>query len=126
MKSVAGTLRLSLAQYRELAAFAQFGSDLDKDTQATLNRGVRLTELLKQPQYQPMSVWEQTATLIGATEFDVVPVEKVKDAQAALLTELWSSNKELMRTLNKGDKPTDEITDTVKKTAAKIAKGFAK
>ena len=126
VKSVAGTLRLSLAQYRELAAFAQFGSDLDKDTQATLNRGVRLTELLKQPQYQPMSVWEQTATLIGATEFDVVPVEKVKDAQAALLTELWSSNKELMRTLNKGDKPTDEITDAVKKTAAKVAKGFAK
>ncbi len=124
VKSVAGTLRLSLAQYRELAAFAQFGSDLDKDTQNTLNRGVRLTELLKQPQYQPMSVWEQTATLIGATEFDVVPVEKVKDAQAALLTELWSSNKELMRTLNKGDKPTDEITDAVKKTAAKVAKGF--
>ena len=126
VKSVAGTLRLSLAQYRELAAFAQFGSDLDKDTQNTLNRGVRLTELLKQPQYQPMSVWEQTATLIGATEFDIVPVEKVKDAQAALLTELWSSNKELMRTLNKGDKPTDEITDAVKKAAAKIAKGFAK
>lgn len=124
VKSVAGTLRLSLAQYRELAAFAQFGSDLDKDTQNTLNRGVRLTELLKQPQYQPMSVWEQTATLIGATEFDVVPVEKVKDAQAALLTELWSSSKELMRTLNKGDKPTDEITDAVKKTAAKVAKGF--
>ncbi len=124
VKSVAGTLRLSLAQYRELAAFAQFGSDLDKDTQNTLNRGVRLTELLKQPQYQPMSVWEQTATLIGATEFDIVPVEKVKDAQAALLTELWSSNKERMRTLNKGDKPTDEITETIKKTAAKIAKGF--
>ncbi len=126
VKSVAGTLRLSLAQYRELAAFAQFGSDLDKDTQNTLNRGVRLTELLKQQQYQPMSVWEQTATLIGAPEFDDVPVEKVKDAQAALLTDLWSDHKELMRTLNKGDKPTDDITKTVEKVAAKVAKGFAK
>lgn len=126
VKSVAGTLRLSLAQYRELAAFAQFGSDLDKDTQQTLSRGVRLTELLKQQQYQPMSVWEQTATLIAAAEFDEVPVEKVKDAQAALLSDLWSDHKELMRTLNKGDKPTDDITKAIQKTAAKVAKGFAK
>ena len=126
VKSVAGTLRLSLAQYRELAAFAQFGSDLDKDTQDTLNRGVRLTELLKQPQYQPMGVWEQVATLIaaGSGEFDKVPVEKVKDAQAALLTDLWSDHKDLMRELNKGDKPTDATTKAIEKVAAKVAKGF--
>jgi len=128
VKSVSGSLRLNLAQYRELAAFAQFGSDLDKQTQDTLNRGVRLTEMLKQPQYQPMSVWEQTASLL-ATEtghFDNVPVEKIKDAQAALLTELWDGHKDAMRTLNKGDKPTDEISKLVEKVAEKVSKGFGK
>ena len=126
VKSVAGTLRLSLAQYRELAAFAQFGSDLDAETQKTLNRGSRLTELLKQPQYQPMGVWEQTATLVAAEDgaFDKVPLDKVKAAQTALLTELWSSKKEDMRTLNKGDKPTDKILEAVTKTAKKVMKGF--
>jgi len=128
VKSVAGTLRLSLAQYRELAAFAQFGSDLDKETQQSLNRGVRLTELLKQLQYQPMSVWEQTATLIaaGSGHFDSVPVEKIKDAQSALLTDLWSDHKDAMRTLNKGDKPTEDMTKAIEKVAQKVSKGFAK
>jgi len=58
--------------------------------------------------------------------FDNVPVNRIKDAQAALLTELWSSDKEVMRTLNKGDKPTDEITKAIEKVAAKVAKGFEK
>jgi F-type H+-transporting ATPase subunit alpha len=126
VKSVSGQLRLNLAQYRELAAFAQFGSDLDKETQTTLNRGSRLTELLKQPQYQPMGVWEQTATLIAAEDgaFDHVALAKIKSAQTALLTELWSSNKELMRELNKGDKPADKTIDTIKKVAHKVMKGF--
>lgn len=126
VKSVSGNLRLSLAQYRELAAFAQFGSDLDKETRDTLNRGSRLTELLKQQQYQPMGVWEQTATLIAADNgsFDKVNLSKVKDAQKALLTELWSSDKELMRTLNKGDKPDEKILKTVQKVADKVMKGF--
>lgn len=128
VKSVAGTLRLNLAQYRELAAFAQFGSDLDKETQKTLGRGARLTELLKQPQYQPMGVWEQVASLVAADagHFDEVPVDKVKDAQAALLTALWSDHKEAMRELNKGDKPTDAVHKTIGKTAEKVAKGFVK
>lgn len=126
VKSVSGNLRLSLAQYRELAAFAQFGSDLDKETRDTLNRGSRLTELLKQQQYQPMGVWEQTATLIAADNgsFDKVNLVKVKDAQKALLTELWSSDKEMMRTLNKGDKPDETILKTVQKVADKVMKGF--
>lgn len=126
VKGVSGSLRLNLAQYRELAAFAQFGSDLDKDTQTTLNRGVRLTELLKQSQYQPMSVWEQVASLVAADNgyFDTVPVAKIKDVQAALLTELWSEHKEAMRTLNKGDKPSDETVKTIEKVAAAVAKGF--
>ena len=127
VKSVSGTLRLSLAQYRELAAFAQFGSDLDKETRDTLNRGVRLTELLKQPQYQPLSVWEQTASLVAAQDgaFDAVPVTAVKEMQASVLTELRSSHGAAMKALDKGDKPDDKTLQTIKKVAAKIAKGFS-
>jgi F-type H+-transporting ATPase subunit alpha len=126
VKSVSGTLRLNLAQYRELAAFAQFGSDLDKETQTTLNRGARLTELLKQPQYQPMGVWEQTASLVAAEDgaFDKVPLNKVKAAQTALLTELWSGHKDAMRELNKGDKPAEKTISAIKKVADKVMKGF--
>ncbi len=128
VKSASGSLRLNLAQYRELAAFAQFGSDLDKETQQRLARGVRLTELLKQAQYQPMSVWEQTAVLIAAEggHFDDVPVEKVNDAKAALLTSLWKDQKEAMRTLNKGDKADDKLTKLIEKSAEKTMKGFTK
>ncbi|MCL0100937.1 F0F1 ATP synthase subunit alpha, partial [Peptococcaceae bacterium] len=81
MKQVAGTLRLDLAQYRELAAFAQFGSDLDKATQARLNRGARCMEILKQPQYQPMPVEEQIMVIFAATRgyLDDIPLEKVKE-----------------------------------------------
>ncbi len=124
VKSVAGTLRLNLAQFRELAAFAQFGSDLDEDTKKTIGRGQRLTELLKQPQYQPLSVWAQTASLIAANEgaLDSVPVEKIREVQSALLSELKGSKE--MEELNKGDKPSDKAVELVKKTAAKVAKGF--
>jgi len=80
MRAVAGRLRLELAQYRELAAFAQFGSDLDKATQAQLNRGRRLVEVLKQPQYQPLAVEKQVAIIFAATNgyLDDVPVEQVR------------------------------------------------
>jgi F-type H+-transporting ATPase subunit alpha len=80
MRQVAGTLRLDLAQYRELAAFAQFGSDLDKSTQAQLNRGRRLVEILKQPQYQPVAVEKQVAIIYAATMgfLDPVAVEDVR------------------------------------------------
>src|ERR1700704_3147002 len=79
MRQVAGTLRLDLAQYRELAAFAQFGSDLDKSTQAQLNRGARLVEILKQPQYEPLSVERQVAIVFAATNgyLDPVAVEEI-------------------------------------------------
>ncbi|PLS81420.1 F0F1 ATP synthase subunit alpha [Candidatus Saccharibacteria bacterium] len=127
VKSVSGSLRLGLAQFRELAAFAQFGSDLDEETKKQINRGQRLTELLKQPQYQPMGVWEQTVSLIAVNNgvFDTVPVEKVKDAQAALLASLWSDHKEEMRELNNGGKPEDELVELVRKNAETVAKGFA-
>ncbi|MBI5669386.1 MAG: F0F1 ATP synthase subunit alpha [Chloroflexi bacterium] len=87
MKKVAGGLRLDLAQFRSLAAFAQFGSDLDKATQQQLDRGLRLTELLKQPQYQPLSLSDQVAIIYAGTKghLDNVPVERVKEWQAAFL-----------------------------------------
>jgi F-type H+-transporting ATPase subunit alpha len=80
MRQVAGTLRLDLAQYRELAAFAQFGSDLDKATQAQLNRGARLVELLKQPQYEPLPVARQVAIIFAGTagHLDNIPVNEVR------------------------------------------------
>ena len=79
MKQVAGTLRLDLAQYRELAAFAQFGSDLDKATQAQLARGQRLVEILKQPQFEPMDVELQVASIYAGTKgfLDSLRVESV-------------------------------------------------
>jgi F-type H+-transporting ATPase subunit alpha len=87
MKKVAGGLRLDLAQFRSLAAFAQFGSDLDKATQRQLDRGLRLTELLKQPQYRPLSLTDEVAVLYAGTRgmLDTVPVDRVKEWQTAFL-----------------------------------------
>jgi F-type H+-transporting ATPase subunit alpha len=87
MKKVAGGLRLDLAQFRSLAAFAQFGSDLDKATQRQLDRGLRLTELLKQPQYQPLSLADQVALLYAGTKglLDAVPVNRVSEWKANFL-----------------------------------------
>ena len=126
VKSVGGNLKLGLSQFRELASFAQFGSDLDEATKSQIDRGQRLTELLKQPQYQPMSVWEQYVSIYAVTNgaFDNVPVAKIKDAQSAALTKLWSEHKDAMRELNKGDKPTDEHLKIIDKTLASVAKGF--
>ena len=126
VKSVGGNLKLGLSQFRELASFAQFGSDLDDATKAQIDRGQRLTELLKQPQYQPMSVWEQFVSIHAVTGgmFDDVPVSKIKDAQSALLTYLWKNSKDAMRELNKGDKPTDEQLKLIDEATKEIAKGF--
>lgn len=126
VKSVAGDLRLSLAQFRELAAFAQFSTDLDAETKHRIERGQRLTELLKQSQYSPLSVWEQTASLLAATEgaFDDVPVEKVKDAQHAMLSTLSKQNKKEMNQLNKGDKPDEKLKKAILKVAETIAKEY--
>ena len=126
VKSVGGNLKLGLSQFRELASFAQFGSDLDDATKAQIDRGQRLTELLKQPQYQPMSVWEQFVSIHAVTSgaFDNVPVAKIKEAQAALLTQLWKNNKDAMRELNKGAKPTDEQLQVIDEATQVAAKGF--
>ena len=103
MKKVAGTLRLDLAQYRELAAFAQFGSDLDEATQRQLNRGARLVELLKQAQYSPMDVIDQSVSIFAATKgfFDTIPVNRIRNAESDLLATLHSRHGELMKTMKK-------------------------
>ena len=126
VKSVGGNLKLGLSQFRELASFAQFGSDLDDATKAQIDRGQRLTELLKQPQYQPMSVWEQFVSIHAVTSgaFDNVPVAKIKEAQAGLLTYLWNNARDAMRELNKGAKPTDEQLQVIDEATQVAAKGF--
>ena len=126
VKSVGGNLKLGLSQFRELASFAQFGSDLDEATKSQIDRGQRLTELLKQPQYQPMSVWEQYVSIHAVTSgaFDAVPVAKIKDAQNALLARLWKEYKEEMRELNKGDKPSESTLAAIDKALETASKGF--
>ena len=120
MKKVAGTLRLDLAQYRELAAFAQFGSDLDEATQRQLNRGARLVELLKQSQYSPMDVIDQSVSIFAATKgyFDSVPVNKIRQAESDLLAMLNSRHADLMNTMRseKQMSPENEakVTDLIK------------
>ena len=129
LKSVSGHLKLGLSQFRELASFAQFGSDLDEATKSQIERGQRLTELLKQPQYQPMGVWEQVASIFTVSEglFDKVSAGQIKDAQKALLTRLWTDHKKDMQALNKGTDKLDADSDTGKlltKVAKMVAKGF--
>lgn len=126
VKSVGGNLKLGLSQFRELASFAQFGSDLDDATKSQIDRGRRLTELLKQAQYQPMGIWEQFVSIHAVTSglFDDVEPEKIKDAQTALLTKLWSDHKAEMRELNKGDKPSDDVIELIDKATKSVAKGF--
>jgi F-type H+-transporting ATPase subunit alpha len=129
VKSVAGGLKLGLSQFRELAAFAQFGSDLDEATKKQIERGQRLTELLKQPQYSPLGVWEQVASIFAVNEgfFDAVPREKIKDAQAALLAKLAKEHGKAMDALNTGDEKVETDTATGKllaKAAEAVAKGF--
>lgn len=126
IKSVGGNLKLGLSQFRELASFAQFGSDLDEATKSQIDRGRRLTELLKQAQYQPMGVWEQFVSIHAITSglFDQVDPVKIKDAQAALLTKLWTDHKTEMRELNQGGKPSDETLELIDRVVTTVAKGF--
>lgn len=126
VKSVGGGLKLDLAQFRELAAFTQFATDLDAETKQRISRGQRLVELLKQPQYSPLSVWEQVVILLPATQgvFDTVPVEKLQNVTHALIAELWADHKDAMKELSLGAKPSDETSELILSTAKKIAKGY--
>jgi F-type H+-transporting ATPase subunit alpha len=102
MKQVAGTLKLDLAQYRELAAFAQFGSDLDKATQAQLDRGIRLVEILKQPQFQPMSLSKQVTILFAGTRgyLDKYELDKLKEYEPQLLSFVETKYPDVMKEID--------------------------
>ncbi|MGH7157541.1 MAG: F0F1 ATP synthase subunit alpha [Candidatus Saccharimonadales bacterium] len=127
LKSVSGGLKLSLAQFRELAAFAQFSSDLDAETKQSIDRGQRLTELLKQKQYHPLSIAEQVVSILAATKgaFDTVPTEKIKAAQADFISLVEDKHGAIIKQLNKGDKPEEKDEKTILEAAEKVAKTFA-
>jgi len=124
MKQVAGTIKGELAQYREMAAFAQFGSDLDPATQRLLNRGARLTELLKQPQFAPLRVEEQVAVIFAGVNgyLDKLPVNKVGEFEQGFLTLLRTDNQALLSEIR--DKK--ELTDDMRAKLRAAADGFAK
>lgn len=120
MRTVSGTLRLDLAQYRELAAFAQFGSDLDKTTQAQLNRGRRLVEILKQPQYAPMRVGLQVVSVFAGTQgfLDNLQVEAIRPFEAALHQFMVDERAELVDRLEKAAKFDETLSGDLKKAIA--------
>jgi len=123
IKKLGGGVRLALAQYRELAAFAQFASDLDAATRRQLERGQRVTELMKQKQYSPLSVAEMALSLYAVNEgyLDKVPVDKVVDYESELHDFARSSNQEALDAINKSGDYNDEIEATLKS----ICDGFA-
>jgi F-type H+-transporting ATPase subunit alpha len=126
MKKVAGGLRIGLAQYRELAAFAQFGSDLDKATQQQITRGQRLEEILKQAQYVPMPVEQQVAVIYAATSgaLDDVPVAKVQAFEKRYLEFLATKHGDLLETLRRDKKWTDELAKQFDAAAAACKRDF--
>jgi F-type H+/Na+-transporting ATPase subunit alpha len=127
MRQVAGTLRLDLAQYRELAAFAQFGSDLDKATLNQLNRGRRLVEVLKQPQYQPLTAEKQVAIIYAATNgyLDPIPVEQVRNYETELYRYLETSKSDLMAALTEKKAIDDTLKADLNHALEEFGKTFA-
>ncbi|MGH9221920.1 MAG: F0F1 ATP synthase subunit alpha, partial [Vicinamibacterales bacterium] len=127
MRQVAGSLRLDLAQYRELAAFAQFGSDLDKATLNQLNRGRRLVEILKQPQYQPLGVEKQVIVIYAANTgyLDDVPVERVRDYELELLAFLEGRRGQLLASLAEKKELNDEIKGELNQALKEFGAQFA-
>jgi len=126
MKKTAGTLKLDQAQYRELEAFAKFGSDLDAATKAVLDKGSRNVEVLKQGQYQPLSVGQQVAIIYLGTKglLRNIPVERVTEFEKEYLQVLGSKNADVIAALSAG-KLDDTITDTLVKVGAEVAKNFS-
>ena len=123
MRQVAGTLRLDLAQYRELAAFAQFGSDLDKSTQAQLTRGARLVEILKQGQYAPLPVERQVAIIFAGTNgyLDTIAVSDIRAFESELFSYLDGRAPEVL----KGIAEKKQLDDQVKAALNSAIKAFA-
>ena len=127
MKQVAGTIKLELASYREMAAFAQFASDLDAATQRQLARGDRLTELLKQGQFAPMPVEEQVITIFAGVQgfLDKIPVADVTRFEESLLKELRDTHADLLATIRAEGALSDETTETLRTIVGGIAAKFA-
>jgi len=127
MKKVAGSIKLELAQYREMAAFAQFGSDLDASTQRLLNRGARLTELLKQPQFSPMPIEEQVVSIFAGVNgfLDSVPTEAVTRFESALLSHLRSEHGDTLAAIRDSKALDDETAAKLKTIIGDFVKTFA-
>ncbi|MGC1700107.1 MAG: F0F1 ATP synthase subunit alpha [Pseudolabrys sp.] len=127
MKKVAGRIKGELAQYREMAAFAQFGSDLDATTQRLLNRGARLTELLKQPQFSPMKMEEQVAVIYAGTRgyLDPFPTAKVGPFQDALISKLKTSYPQFLEGIRKEKALSPALEDMLKAALNDVSKSFA-
>jgi len=126
MKQVAGRIKLDLAQFRELAAFAQFGSDLDAKTQAQIERGKRIVEVFKQPQYNPIPVEVQVAVLwtVQNGYMDDIAVEKIKDFQEKLTDYLTSRKADLMAQIAKEKALSDALTGQLKTAVSEFKQTY--
>ncbi|MGC7879785.1 F0F1 ATP synthase subunit alpha, partial [Desulforudis sp. 1190] len=128
MRQVAGQLKLDLAQYRELAAFAQFGSDLDKATQARLTRGARMVELLKQDQYVPMPLEEMVMSIYAGVKgyLDSLPVEKVREFEAEFLKFMRSEKPEIGKAIAEAREITGDVEPKLKAAVEEFKSNFVK
>jgi F-type H+-transporting ATPase subunit alpha len=127
MRQVAGSLRLDLAQYRELAAFAQFGSDLDPATQKQLNRGRRLTEILKQPQYRPLPVQRQVAIIFAATNgfLDSVAIERIRQYEDGMYAFLEAQHQGVLSAIAEKKILDDGLKQSLKTALEDFGRTFA-
>ncbi len=126
MKQVAGSIKLELAQYREMAAFAQFGSDLDTATQNLLNRGARLTELLKQPQYSPLLTEEQVCVIFAGVNgyLDKISVSQVGDFEQKLLSELRGASHSILQSIRREKMVSDDTKSQLKSLLERLVSGY--
>ena len=125
MKKVAGSIKLELAQYREMAAFAQFGSDLDASTQQLLNRGAKLTELLKQDQYSPMTVAEQVVSVFTGVKgyLDDVDLGKIKKFEKDIIQKIKSEKPEIINEIQTSGKLEEKIEKLLNEVIENYKKG---
>jgi F-type H+-transporting ATPase subunit alpha len=126
MKQVAGGLRLDMAAYREVAAFAQFGSDLDKATQSQLSRGQRLQEILKQPQYRPLDAEEEVVVLFAGTRglADKIPVDQIRAWESALLRTVRTSHGDLLKTIAEEKRLSDDTEASLRQAIEAFNRGW--
>ena len=127
MKQVAGTIKLDLAQYREMAAFAQFSSDMDASTRQLLSRGERLTELLKQPQYSPMDVEEQVAVIFAGVKgyLDQIPTQKIGEFEQSFIQTLHAKGSNILESIRKDKSISDDTDKALKDILDELVKNFA-